>query len=181
VSMPPKRTSTSSSAPTTRLAAGRYRFDRRGYAQARPFQLRKVLAKLRKADPKRNFHEPTIRTLFKRLSDQGRIRKLSKGDRGFILWAASECLASDGGPLATALLPDVPTASEESRGGRLSSGMASTRAFNSASCCSSTALSLPFACSNSAFAANQALGQRAELPGYLETQHADAKGQPHFA
>jgi hypothetical protein len=75
--------------------------------KSRPFQLREVLAKLRKAYPKRNFHEPTIRTLFKRLSDQGLIRKLSKGDRGFILWAASQCPVADGGPLATCSLPDV--------------------------------------------------------------------------
>jgi hypothetical protein len=67
----------------------------------RPFAIRELLAKLRKVDPKRIFHEPTFRTLFKRLIDQGRIRKVSKGDRGFILWAASECPESDQGPLAT--------------------------------------------------------------------------------
>jgi hypothetical protein len=73
----------------------------------RPFQLREVLTKLRKAQPKRNFHEPTIRTLFKRLSDQGRILKHSKGERGFILWVASECPVDVAGPMAALSLSDV--------------------------------------------------------------------------
>ncbi len=75
--------------------------------KSRPFQLREVLAKLRKSDPKRTFHEPTIRTLFKRLSDQGRILKVSKAARGYVLWAASECPPMDPGPFAALSLSDI--------------------------------------------------------------------------
>jgi hypothetical protein len=73
----------------------------------RPFSIREVLASIREAEPKRQFHEPTIRTLFKRLIDQGVVRKVRKGDRGFILWAAAECPIEDHGPLASVSIADA--------------------------------------------------------------------------
>jgi hypothetical protein len=73
----------------------------------RPFAMREVLAQVRAAYPKREFHEPTFRTQFKRLKDQGLIRQVRKEDRGFIVWAASTCPAEAVGPLAAVSIADA--------------------------------------------------------------------------
>lgn len=56
-----------------------------------PFALRDMLPILRKAEPHRHFIEATVRTIFKRLIDDGAVRKVRKSDHGFMLWAAPEC------------------------------------------------------------------------------------------
>src|SRR5207245_6704353 len=59
------------------------------------FALREILAILRKAEPNRLFIEASVRTMFKRLIDDGLARKVRKSDHGFMLWAAPECPAEE--------------------------------------------------------------------------------------
>ncbi len=73
----------------------------------RPFSLREVIDILRKQCPGRRFQEPTVRTKFKRIIDAGRVRKVRKGDNGYMLWAAPECVIESAGPMATMSLPDA--------------------------------------------------------------------------
>lgn len=73
----------------------------------RPFSHREMVAILRKYVPNRRFQEPTIRTMFKKLADDGRVRRVRKGDHGFMLWAAPECPVEDAGPMASMSLPEA--------------------------------------------------------------------------
>ena len=51
-----------------------------------PFALRDILPILQKAEPHRKFIEATVRVVFKRLIDDGEVRKVRKSDHGFMLW-----------------------------------------------------------------------------------------------
>jgi hypothetical protein len=73
----------------------------------RPFSHREIVATLRKAAPGRQFQEPTIRTMFKKLADDGKVRRIRKGDHGFMLWAAPDCPVEDQGPMASMSLPEA--------------------------------------------------------------------------
>jgi hypothetical protein len=73
----------------------------------RVFALRDVLPILRKAEPYRQFIEPTVRTTFKRIIDDGHLRKVRRSDHGFMLWAAPGCPIEEIGPLATVSIADA--------------------------------------------------------------------------
>jgi hypothetical protein len=72
-----------------------------------PFALRDILPILRKAEPHRQFIEPPVRTIFKRLIDDGAVRKVRKSDHGYMLWAAPGCPIEEIGPLATVSIADA--------------------------------------------------------------------------
>jgi hypothetical protein len=80
------------------------------------FTIRDIMEGLRLAHPLREFHEPTVRTFFSRLIEQGMIRKLRKGDRGFILWAAAGSQLADDGPLSALSIADATETVLRSRG-----------------------------------------------------------------
>jgi hypothetical protein len=66
----------------------------------RAFALRDILAILRDPEPNRLFIEASVRTMFKQLIDENRVRKVRKGSHGFMQWAAPECDITSQGPLA---------------------------------------------------------------------------------
>ena len=73
----------------------------------RPFALRDVMPLLCRAEPHRHFIEPTVRAIFKRVIDDGLVRKVRKSDHGYMLWAAPECPIDELGPLATVSIADA--------------------------------------------------------------------------
>jgi hypothetical protein len=73
----------------------------------RPFALRDVLPILMKAEPDRRFIEDSVRTTFKRLIDDGKVRKVRKSDHGYMLWAAPDYPIDELGPLATVSMADA--------------------------------------------------------------------------
>ena len=72
-----------------------------------PFPLRDILPILQKAEPHRLFLEQTIRVMFKRLIDNGEVRKVRKSAHGFMLWASPSCRIDELGPLATVSIADA--------------------------------------------------------------------------
>src|SRR5215211_4492633 len=73
----------------------------------RPFAHRDIMPILCKAAPHRQFIDATVRTIFKRLIDDGAVRKVRKSDHGYMLWAAPGCPVDEIGPLATVSIADA--------------------------------------------------------------------------
>jgi hypothetical protein len=73
----------------------------------RPFAHRDIMPILHKAEPYRQFQDATVRTIFKRLIDDGMVRKVRKSDHGYMLWAAPEFPIDEMGPLATVSIADA--------------------------------------------------------------------------
>ncbi len=71
------------------------------------FTSRDMLGLLEHTEPGRPFNEPTVRTIFHRLMQQGLLQKVRKGGRGCIFWAAAECPITDYGPFAAMSVRDI--------------------------------------------------------------------------
>jgi len=72
----------------------------------RTFTLSDVLGLLQEAEPGRQFHVPTVRTLFPDLVKAGTIRKVRRAANGCVHWAAAECEVEDE-PIAAMSIADA--------------------------------------------------------------------------
>jgi len=74
--------------------------------QDRTFTVSDMVAMMRQREPGRDFNVPTIRTYFPRLTELGTIRKVSRDNKGHVLWAAAG-LKAEAGPFGAMPLTEV--------------------------------------------------------------------------